>query len=132
MKGTLHKIEDGGWYVSELSLKKHYAGFSTQNYYPLHPHDARQYQEEYDYYGATGFKPTEVDFEIVDGYAQLITILPEEEKYPELEGTVALTDELILKREVFNWLSTRFTEDAPLNYVIREYRKKFLNERNIT
>lgn len=51
------------------------------------------------------------------------------QEYPELEGTVKLTDELILKREIFNWLSTRFTEDAPLNYIIREYRKKFLNEK---
>lgn len=50
------------------------------------------------------------------------------QEYPELEGTVKLTDELILKREIYNWLSTRFTEDAPLNYIIREYRKKFLND----
>jgi hypothetical protein len=52
------------------------------------------------------------------------------EEYPELEGTVKLTDELILKREIYNWLSTRFTEEAPLHYIIREYRKKFLNERD--
>lgn len=52
----------------------------------------------------------------------------DKQEYPELEGTIKLTDELILKREIFNWLSTRFTEDAPLHYIIREYQKKFLND----
>lgn len=55
--------------------------------------------------------------------------MEDKEQYPELEGTLALTNEVILKREILDWLKTSFTEDAPLHYIIREYQKKFLNER---
>lgn len=101
MKGTLYKTEESDWCVYELAVKKHYAGGVSEylKKYPLHPHDAKQYQEEYDFYGATGFMPTQVDFEIVDGYAQLITTLSEED-YPELEGTVNLCNDVISDREI--------------------------------
>ena len=123
MKGKLYKSEDGEWRI------KYLIDWSTDTYksYPLHPDDAQQIYEDtkvFDNIEARIATWPECDFEYVNGFAKL--------EYPELEGTLKLTDELILKRQIFNWLSTRFTEEAPLHYIIREYRKKFLNERDIT
>ena len=55
MKGTLHKT-DNEWIVE----------YAEHEQLPLIPDDAKRYQNEYDYYGAIGFKGKEVDFEIVN------------------------------------------------------------------
>jgi hypothetical protein len=55
MKGLLNKTEVG-WVVS----------FNDKSLL-LHPDDVNKLQKEYDYYGAIGFKSTNVDFEVVEG-----------------------------------------------------------------
>ena len=60
MKGLLHKSEQG-WFVGPTD---NMAGVI----YPLHPKDTNSYDSEYEYYGAIGFKPEIVEFEIVKEY----------------------------------------------------------------
>lgn len=34
--------------------------------------------------------------------------------------------EIIIKRDIYKWLKSRFTKDAPIEYVINEFKKEFL------
>ena len=60
MKGLLHRLEQK-WFVGPTD---NMAGVI----FPLHPEDTNSYDSEYEYYGAIGFKPEIVEFDIVKEY----------------------------------------------------------------
>ena len=59
MKGILQKTNRGEWTVTHSPK-------DIEIVLPLHPDNVRFFENEYVYYGAVGFKPTEIDFDIVN------------------------------------------------------------------
>lgn len=47
-------------------------------------------------------------------------------EYPIVDGVISLSNDIVLKREIYIWLNSTFTDNAPASYIISEYKKKFL------
>lgn len=62
MEGTLHKSEDGVWYVRRITSSKDTPNLDVIEKFPLHPHDKTDC--EYKYFGTN--LPVHVEFDIVN------------------------------------------------------------------
>lgn len=123
MLGKLIKNKNSEWLVEFVEPLK------TRQQIPLHPEDIKKYNEYL-------FNGREVEFEIVKEQETINyhKDIWKDIKYAKITKTGAFDKKgnaitrgyAEPKDKVLHWLETRFTENAPISYIISEYKKEFL------
>jgi hypothetical protein len=132
MKGTLIKTEQG-WVINyNYSVNK-----NDWETLPLYPDDAKRYQNEYDYYGAIGFK---VEFEIVNIVSNKNTLSDDDnvligtyakiiksDHISDISKMVELPQQEISDDEIEKEASKYATNNGMMAYVSAEKKQAFID-----